>query len=253
MKGNKIVLKVPKGITFRCMEENGTIVIEDIHESEKIVSEYNYKNPIIPKGFTYLKGEWKKGFTIRNLVDGSDFVWVPVGYLEKDGTIDGENFNQSFGRRNFRGEEFSSKEFHETADLEMIESFKKYGGYYISAYLASVENGKLVFKKGNMPWGNISQQKAKKAAKNYAGRNSNIVTCLPSGAAYDTIFKWIIQSGEKTFKAFYEILKHYDISIIKNAIRKGALNNTLIDTSSDKNINTQALVNQIQNNLGGIK
>ena len=59
--------------------------------------------------------------------------------------------------------------------------------------------------------------------------------------------------GEKTFKAFYEILKHYDISIIKNAIRKGALSNTLIDTSSDKNINTQALVNQIQNNLGGIK
>ena len=59
--------------------------------------------------------------------------------------------------------------------------------------------------------------------------------------------------GEKTFKAFYDIFKHYDISIIKNAIRKGALSNTLIDTSSDKNINTQALVNQIQNNLGGIR
>ena len=38
--------------------------------------------------------------------------------------------------------------------------------------------------------------------------------------------------GEKTFKAFYDIFKHYDISIIKNAIRKGALSNTLIDTSS---------------------
>ena len=59
--------------------------------------------------------------------------------------------------------------------------------------------------------------------------------------------------GEKTFKAFYDIFKHYDISIIKNAIRKGALSNTLIDTSSDKQINTQALVNQIQNNLGGIR
>ncbi len=59
--------------------------------------------------------------------------------------------------------------------------------------------------------------------------------------------------GEKTFKAFYDIFKHYDISIIKNAIRKGALSNTLIDTSSDKQINTQALVNQIQNNLGGLR
>ena len=59
--------------------------------------------------------------------------------------------------------------------------------------------------------------------------------------------------GEKTFKAFYDIFKHYDISIIKNAIRKGALSNTLIDTSCDKQINTQALVNQIQNNLGGLR
>ena len=59
--------------------------------------------------------------------------------------------------------------------------------------------------------------------------------------------------GEKTFKAFYDIFKHYDISIIKNAIRKGAISNTLIDTSSDKNINTQALVNQILNYLGGIR
>ena len=59
--------------------------------------------------------------------------------------------------------------------------------------------------------------------------------------------------GEKTFKAFYEIFKHYDISIIKNAIRKGALSNTLIDTSSDENINTKALVNRIENNLGGIR
>lgn len=59
--------------------------------------------------------------------------------------------------------------------------------------------------------------------------------------------------GEKTFKAFYDIFKHYDIDIIKNAIRKGALSNTVIGTSSDKAVNTQALVNQIQNNLGGIK
>ena len=59
--------------------------------------------------------------------------------------------------------------------------------------------------------------------------------------------------GEKTFKAFYDIFKHYDISIIKNAIRKGALSNALIDTSSDRSINTKALINQIQNNLGGIR
>ena len=58
--------------------------------------------------------------------------------------------------------------------------------------------------------------------------------------------------GEKTFKAFYDIFKHYDIEIIKNAIRKGALSNTVIGTSSDKNVNTTAMVKQVNNNLGGI-
>lgn len=199
MKGNKIVLKAAEGITFRCREEDGTLVIEAIHELKKDISEYDYKNPIIPQGFTYLKGEWKKGFTIRNMADGSEFVWVPVGYLEKDGSLNGKNFNQSFGRRNFREEEFSMNAYHEEVDVQMLESVKKYGGCYISAYLASVENDKLVFKKGNMPWTKISQYKAQEVAKNYANENSDFVTCLPSGAVYDSIFKWIIQSEEKTF------------------------------------------------------
>ncbi|HIU92405.1 MAG TPA: hypothetical protein IAD26_04640 [Candidatus Limenecus avicola] len=59
--------------------------------------------------------------------------------------------------------------------------------------------------------------------------------------------------GEKTFRAFYDIFKYYDIEIIKNAIRKGALSNTVISTSSNSAINTKSMVNQVQNNLGGIK
>lgn len=58
--------------------------------------------------------------------------------------------------------------------------------------------------------------------------------------------------GEKTFKAFYDIFKHYDVEIVKNAIRRGALSNTVIGTASDKTLNTQKLVNQVQRNLGGI-
>ncbi len=58
--------------------------------------------------------------------------------------------------------------------------------------------------------------------------------------------------GEKTFKAFFDIFKYYDIEIIKNAIRKGALSNTVIGTSSDKNVNTTAMVKQVNNNLGGV-
>ena len=58
--------------------------------------------------------------------------------------------------------------------------------------------------------------------------------------------------GEKTFKAFYDIFKYYDIEIIKNAIRKGALSNTVIGTSSNKNVNTASMVNRVNRNLGGI-
>lgn len=57
--------------------------------------------------------------------------------------------------------------------------------------------------------------------------------------------------GEKTFRAFYEIFKYYDIEIVKNAIRKGALSNTVIATSSDKTVNTKAMVNQVNKNLRG--
>lgn len=57
--------------------------------------------------------------------------------------------------------------------------------------------------------------------------------------------------GEKTFRAFYEIFKYYDIEIIKNAIRKGALSNAVISTSSDKTVNTKAVVNQVNKNLRG--
>ena len=59
--------------------------------------------------------------------------------------------------------------------------------------------------------------------------------------------------GEKTFRAFYDIFKHYGIDIIKNAIRKGAVSNTVISTSSNYAVNTKALVNQIQDNLGGLR
>ena len=43
-----------------------------------------------------------------------------------------------------------------------------------------------------------------------------------------------------------------ELEIIKNAIRKGALSNTVIGTSSDKNVNTTAMVKQVNDNLGGI-
>ena len=53
----------------------------------------NYKNPIIPTGFHYICGTWKSGYVIEDNLTHSQYVWIPVGYLISDGTIDGKNFD----------------------------------------------------------------------------------------------------------------------------------------------------------------
>ena len=49
--------------------------------------------------------------------------------------------------------------------------------------------------------------------------------------------------GEKTFRAFWEIFKYYDISVIKNAIIKGALSNALIDSQAVNGVAAKTIGN----------
>lgn len=55
--------------------------------------------------------------------------------------------------------------------------------------------------------------------------------------------------GENTYKALLEICKFYEIAVIKEAIRKGAISNAVIDTTEDSQINTDFLVQKINKNL----
>lgn len=164
----------------------------------------NYKSPTIPDGFEHLKGTWDTGYVIKNKADGSEFVWIPVGFLEADGTLDGINFNERFGRRQFTTEDiFSPEDYHEEVDTDFFESVKKYGGFYLSAFLASEgENDQIVFKKNCSVLNVGIWNEARKYAENYAKDNPNIVTRLPSGAIYDSVLKWIIQAKVKDL---YEI------------------------------------------------
>ena len=65
-----------------------------------------YKTPPVPTGFAHVKGEWDDGFVIRQIKDAfeseSEFVWIPVCLLDADGTLDGQNFQEQFGARNYR-------------------------------------------------------------------------------------------------------------------------------------------------------
>lgn len=59
--------------------------------------------------------------------------------------------------------------------------------------------------------------------------------------------------GENTFNAFFEICKFYGLDVIKEAIRKGAISNAVLDTTENPQINTDFLVHNINKNLNANK
>ena len=171
---------------------------------DKLVLEAgDYTNPPIPEGWEYVEGEWNNGFVIQD-TKGNQFVWVPVGFLDPNGTLDGTNFSEKFGRRNYRGNEFSDGEYNEKLDEKLRKqraSVKKYGGFYISRYNISknVKTGEAQSVKGEMPWTNINYPDAMKAAKGF-GDGVSVTSHLPYGAEEDTTAEWFIKSGARTQK-----------------------------------------------------
>lgn len=156
-----------------------------------------YQNPFIPKGFTYVTGEWNTGFVISDEF-GNEFAWVPVGCLENNGTLDGISFNSKFGLRNWYNYDFSQNGWHETVPKNILESINKWGGFYFACYTASVEKGNVVFKKGNLPLIEMTYNEAVEYEASFRTNAEDVNHCLMLGSAYDSLFQWIIQSGTKT-------------------------------------------------------
>lgn len=173
----------------------------------KKVYSTNYVNPPIPEGYKHVCGEWNNGFVIERCSDGSQFVWIPVGSLDSNGTLDGEHFSEKFGRRNYMNDEFSDDEFNEALNgelLKQLESVKKYGGFYISRYNISMSSaGKPQSVKGVMPWVNIDLDDAKKIASTIED-NEAVKSHLTFGAEYDSVLEWFIKTGVKTLAEIVE-------------------------------------------------
>ena len=199
----KFVLEAEKGITFKVSEETrGKLIIRATNVCSK-----NYANPPIPKGYRHILGEWNNGFTIERDSDGSQFVWIPVGSLDSNGTLDGEHFSEKFGRRNYMNDKFSDDEFNEALNdelLEQLESVKKYGGFYISRYnISKSSEGKPQSVKGVMPWVNINFDDAKKVASTIED-NEAVKSHLTFGAEYDSVLEWFIKTEVKTLTEIVE-------------------------------------------------
>ncbi len=174
---------------------------------EKSMFEANYANPPILDGYKHVCGEWNNGFVIERISDGSQFVWVPVGSLDADGTLDGKHFSEKFGRRNYQNDEFSDSEFNENLKgklLKQLKSVKKYGGFYISRYnISKSSRGKPQSVKGTMPWVDIDFYDAKKVASTIEN-NEKVKSHLTFGAEYDSVLAWFIKSNAKTLSDIVE-------------------------------------------------
>ena len=204
----KFVLEAEKGITFEVSEgTSGELIIRALNIATANVYSTNYANPPIPEGYKHVCGEWNNGFVIERCSDGSQFVWIPVGSLDSNGTLDGEHFSEKFGRRNYRNNEFSDDEFNEALNdelLEQLESVKKYGGFYISRYNISKSSaGKPQSVKGVMPWVNINFDDAKKIASTIED-NEAVKSHLTFGAEYDSVLEWFIKTGVRTLAEIAE-------------------------------------------------
>ena len=204
----KIVLEADNGITFKISEgTSGAITIKAMKNSTVNVYSTNYVNPPIPEGYKYVCGEWNNGFVIERCSDGSQFVWIPVGSLNSNGTLDGEHFSEKFGRRDYMNDEFYFGKFNEALNdelLEQLESVKKYGGFYISRYnISKSSEGKPQSVKGVMPWVNIDGYDAKKIASTIED-NEAVKSHLTFGAEYDSVLEWFIKTEVKTLAEIAE-------------------------------------------------
>lgn len=179
----------------------------DLNITTSNVYSENYVEPPIPEGYRYICGRWNNGFVIERCSDGSQFVWIPVGWLDCNGTLDGQHFVEKFGRRNYLNDKFSDDEFFENFGGELAEQFesvKKYGGFYISRYNISKNlEGKPQSIKGVIPWNSICFNDAKIVASSFEN-NEMVKSHLPFGAEYDSVLEWFIKSKVKTLKEIAE-------------------------------------------------
>lgn len=187
--GNKAV--VPQGWTVSGVSKENIIWgkgkgLVIYHIPKEKVSDINWQNP-------------DEVETLMRKYD--QFVWIPVGSLDSNGTLDREHFSEKFGRRNYMNNEFSVAEFNEPLNgelLEQLESVKKYGGFYISRYnISKSSEGKPQSVKGVMPWVNINFDDAKRVVSTIED-NEAVKSHLTFGAEYDSVLEWFIKAEVKT-------------------------------------------------------
>lgn len=194
-----------KDTFFKTKEgEKGELIIETVSYRGNMEK---YTTPPVPVGYMHVEGKWYNGFVIRRISDNSEFVWVPVGFLDPDGTLDGKTFDKKFGRRLYQlsPKQDKSITFEEEMSEELkmqVQSINKYGGFYYSRYSISMDeecrdkySGEYITArsvKGVEPYYPHNPELAKEIAAILENREE-VKSHLVYGAEYDCILAWLIK------------------------------------------------------------
>ena len=177
-------------------------IIEDLGEGTRKREESAWNKPYIPSDFHYVEGTVNDGYVIAD-ESGNEFVWIPV---------DGVNVK-------YKKHYTPNNNYTDVPDSEYPEGItgatesnivNSAGGFYIGRYEAGVPEGQNIIdgaskatsntsgipvsKKGTVVWTNIDYTNANNNAKAYMN-NSEVASGLLTGKSWDTVCKWLQNSG----------------------------------------------------------
>lgn len=166
---------------FLAKGNNGTSKEEIIEVKE--IKEASSLEPYMPEGFKHVEGDVNDGYVIED-EKGNQFVWIPV----ENGRLDSVKSTNT--------------KFTDEGAGMLNNSVAKNKGFYVSRYEIARESDLStvpVSQENKMPWTQISYNDANQIATAMADTNGyqNILTSLPTGAAWQTIVNWIekVESG----------------------------------------------------------
>ena len=175
---------------------------EELGEGTREREESAWNKPYVPSNFHYVEGTVNEGYVIAD-ESGNEFVWIPV-----DGTnVEYKRYYTTVSSYT----EVPNSEYPDgiTAATES-DIVNNAGGFYIGRYEAGVPEGQTVIdgtnsstsntsgipvsKKGATVWTNIDYTNANNNAKAYMN-NSEVASGLLTGKSWDTVCKWLQNSG----------------------------------------------------------
>ena len=134
--------------------------------------------------------------------DFNEYVWIPISDSSKFARVawNGPYLSGGWqeGEHPLANSSETSKYWEETDSVEytnMVNSIKLNKGYYVSRYEASKKDSITAqSKRGQEPWGSVSQTEAKTASSNMKTEmNSHLIY----GVEWDSILQWLLDSQAK--------------------------------------------------------